>query len=216
MKTKTSLKVFVLAVLLAGLLIPFMPARAADGVTIPAFSDFVTTVTNGQVGVVRGVYVPNVMAYRVVTQSADNPGFVSQTAGVVTQFSMAEQYNVTGLLAHKNLAGASFSNLVVGQEIRIVFGDGRVAIYMVSQAIRLQALQPLSENSDFLDLSTNSTYSAGAIFKMFYQGGDHVTFQTCILRDGNSSWGRLFVTAVPAAFVYNYATRSMVLHEKSK
>jgi len=24
-----------------------------------------------------------------------------------------------------------------------------------------------------------------------------VTFQTCILQDGNSSWGRLFITAVP-------------------
>ena len=214
MKTKTSLKVFVLVVLLAGLLIPFMPARAAEGVMLPTFSDFVTTVTNGQAGVVRGVYVSNVMAYRVVTQSADNPGFVSQKAGVVTQFSMAEQYNVTGLLAHNNLAGASFSNLVVGQEIRIIYGDGRVATYMVNQVARFQALQPNSDDSDFVDLSSNVTYSAQTVFAMFYHGGDHVTFQTCIQQNGNASWGRLFVTAVPASLAYNPETHTVKFQPK--
>jgi len=215
-KTKITFKVFILVVLLAGLLIPFKPARAAESVVLPKFSDFVTLVMNGQADVVRGVFVSGVMADRVVAQSAGNPGYVSRSNGTVTQFSMAVRYQVIGLLAHNDLAGISFPNLVVGQEIRIIYGDGRVAIYMVNQAVRLQALQPLSENSDFLDLSTDNIYSAGAVFKMFYQGGDHVTFQTCILQDGNPSWGRLFVTAVPASFVYNYATRTMVLHEKNK
>ena len=168
-RTKIAFKVFILVALLAGLLIPFKPACAAESVALPTFPDFVTMVMNGQAEVVRGVYVPGVMADRVVTQSAGNPGYVSRLAGTVTQFNMAARYQVIGLLAHNDLAGVSFSNLVVGQEIRIVYGDGRVAIYMVDQAIRFQALQPLSENSDFLDLSSKSTYSAQAIFKMFYQ-----------------------------------------------
>jgi hypothetical protein len=211
-KTKITFKAIILVALLAGLLIPFMPARAAESVALPAFPDFVTMMTNGQADVVRGVYVPGVMAYRVVTQPAGNPGYVSRSEGTVTQFSMAARYKVTGLLAHNYLAGVSFSNLVVGQEIRIVYGDGRVATYMVNQVTRFQALQPSIENSDYVDLGTNSTYSTQAIFKMFYQGGDHVTFQTCILRDGNMSWGRLFVTATPASFVYNYETSAMELH----
>ncbi len=32
---------------------------------------------------------------------------------------------------------------------------------------------------------------------MFYTGAGHVTFQTCIIKDGNPSWGRFFVTAIP-------------------
>jgi hypothetical protein len=211
-KTKITFKAIILVVLLAGLLIPFMPVQAAESKALPAFPDFVTMVTNGQADVVRGVYVPGVMAYRVVTQSVDNPGYVSKSEGTVTQFSMAARYKVVGLLAHNYLAGASFSNLVVGQEICIVYGDGRVVTYMVNQVARFQALQPSSENSDFVDLNSNSTYSTQAIFKMFYQGGDHVTFQTCISRDGNMSWGRLFVTAVPASFAYNYETRSIELY----
>jgi hypothetical protein len=197
MKTKKMFKVFVLVVLLTGLLIPFMSARAAENTALSAFPEFVKMVTNGRADIVRGVYVPGVMAYQVVEQPADNPGYVSRSAGAVTQFSMAARYQVIGLLAHNNLAGKSFSNLVAGQEIRIVYGDGRVVIYTVNKVTRFQALQPSNENSDFVDLNTRGTYSAQAIFKMFYQGGDHVTFQTCISRDGNTSWGRLFVTATP-------------------
>ena len=212
MKTKISFKVIILVALLAGLLIPFKPARAAESKTLQPFPDFVTMVTNGQADVVRGVYVPGVLADRVVAQPAANPGYVSKLDGTVTRFDMAARYKVIGLLAHNNLAGVSFSNLAVGQEIRIIYGDGRVAIYLINQVARFQALQPFSENSDFLDLNTNSTYSAGAIFKMFYQGGDHVIFQTCISQDGNSSWGRLFVTAAPASYAYNNETHSMGLH----
>jgi hypothetical protein len=215
-KTKITFKAFVLVLLLAGLLIPFMPASASESKALQTFPDFVSMVTNGQADVVQGVYVPGVLAYRVVTQPVDNPGYVSMSDGVVTQFGMATRYKVIALLAHNNLAGVSFTNLVVGQEIRIVYGDGRVAIYIVNQVARFQALQPFSENSDFLDLSSNSTYSTQTIFKMFYQGGDHVTFQTCILRDGNASWGRLFVTAVPALFAYNSETRTIDLNKGSR
>jgi hypothetical protein len=41
--------------------------------------------------------------------------------------------------------------------------------------------------------------TARQVFKRVYAGERHVTFQTCIERLGNRSWGRLFVLAVPAA-----------------
>jgi hypothetical protein len=35
------------------------------------------------------------------------------------------------------------------------------------------------------------------MFKRVYFGDRHVTFQTCIEKDGALSWGRLFIIAVP-------------------
>jgi hypothetical protein len=35
------------------------------------------------------------------------------------------------------------------------------------------------------------------MFKRVYFGDRHLTFQTCIAKDGEASWGRLFVIAVP-------------------
>ena len=35
------------------------------------------------------------------------------------------------------------------------------------------------------------------VFTKMYTGGDRVTFQTCIVVDGNTSWGLLFVIALP-------------------
>jgi len=204
-------KAFVFVVLLVGLLIPFAPVDAAGKATLPTFSDFITTVTNGQADTVQGVYVPGVFAYRVVAQPASDPAYISTLDGAVTQFSMAARYHVIGLVAHNNLAGASFSNLALGQEVFIVYGDGHVATYQVNQIARFRALQPSKVDSSFVDLSTNVTYFPGSIFKMFYQGDNHVTFQTCIAQDGNASWGRLFVTAVPVVSAYDSETRSVAL-----
>jgi hypothetical protein len=54
---------------------------------------------------------------------------------------------------------------------------------------------------------------------MFYNGAAHVTFQTCILQDGNSSWGRLFVTAIPVSSIHLREFQTLTLqtkHEISK
>ncbi len=184
--------------LLTGLVFPLQPAAAtvtAEG--IPTFAQFVISVRTGQAGVITGVYVPGLFAYPVVAQPANDPGYVSTEEDVLTHFSMPDAFNVIGLLAHNNLAGASFADLSVGQEIRVVYGDGRVDYYQVTQAARFQALQPTNPNSTFFDSTTDKYYSAVDIFKMFYTGLPHLTFQTCIARGGEASWGRLFITAVP-------------------
>ena len=49
---------------------------------------------------------------------------------------------------------------------------------------------------------------------MFYDGDAHVTFQTCILQDGNSSWGRLFVTAIPVSPIYLRGFQALTLQTK--
>jgi len=181
------------------ILLPVRSASAAEKGNPQAFSGFIASVVNGQAKEVRGVYVPGILALRVLQQPQGDPGLVLRVDGVATQFRLAARNRVIGLLAHNDLAGAAFSGLKIGQEVRIVYGDGRVAYYQINRLARFQAFQPGSRKENYVDLNSNATYSAQEIFSMFYDGAAHVTFQTCILRDGNSSWGRLFVTAVPVS-----------------
>lgn len=165
--------------------------------SLPNFSDFSKTVQNGEASALRGVYVPDVLALPVVQQPAGNAGYVSNDEGKITQFSMASQFGNVGLLAHNHLSGKSFSQLVVGKEVRLVYGNGKVEYFVITEVLRYQALQPNSPYSSFLNLTNNETLTAEQMFKRVYFGDRHVTFQTCIAKDGSSSWGRLFVIAVP-------------------
>jgi hypothetical protein len=167
---------------------------------LPDYKNFVEIVRNGEKGVLRGVYVPGVLALPIVQQPVGNPGFVSQKNDEITQFNMAAEAGVTGLLAHNYLSGAIFSNLSTGQEVRLVYGDGSVEYFVIGQILEYQALQPYSPTSEFRDLETNITISAEQLFGKVYRGERHVTFQTCIDANGNSSWGRLFVIAQPKLF----------------
>jgi len=199
MKNKHFQKTFLVFALLICLMIPSLSASAAEGASLPAFSGFVVAVSDGQAKVVRGVYVPGTLALRVMQQPADDPELVFREDGVATQFRMAASNHVIGLLAHNDLAGASFSGMKIGQEVRIIYGDGRVEYYTVDRLAQFQVLQSGSQAEDYLDLNSKLNYTAQDIFTMFYDGAAHVTFQTCIFQDGSSSWGRLFVTAIPAS-----------------
>jgi hypothetical protein len=166
-------------------------------VPLPNFNDFSKTVQNGKADILSGVYVQNVMALPVVQQPAGNAGYVSTNDGQVTQFAMASQFGNIGLLAHNYLSGNTFSQLAVGQEVRLVYGDGKVEYFIVKEVLQYQALQPNSPWSSFRDFKDNTELTAEQMFKRVYAGDRHVTFQTCIFADGISSWGRLFVVAVP-------------------
>jgi hypothetical protein len=104
-----------------------------------------------------------------------------------------------GLLAHNNLSGRLFSKLAVGQEVRLVYGDGKVEYFVIKQISKYQALQPTSPYSSFRDLTNDEKLTAEQLFNKVYRGDRHVTFQTCIEASGNLSWGRLFVVAQPRA-----------------
>jgi hypothetical protein len=159
--------------------------------------DFRTGLNNGSAQLIRGVYVQDVMALRVVQQPADQPAFVSATQGTVTQFAMATNSGITGLLAHNFASGKLFSNLAVGNKVDVVYGDGSVKSYVVSKVLRFQALQPTSPSSNFVNLDTGENLTASGLFSQVYSGSHHVTFQTCIQEGAVDSWGRLFVVAEP-------------------
>lgn len=196
--TRTACRLsFLLAIFLSVLCNPIKTQALGSVATLPTFADFSKSIQNGDAKTLRGVYVADVLAQPVVQQPAGSPGYVSGSDGVVTQFSMASQYGNIGLLAHNHLSGRFFSQLTIGQEVRLVYGDGKTEVFVISEILQFQALQPTSPYSSFRNLSKEETLTAEQMFKRVYFGDRHVTFQTCINAHGNNSWGRLFVIAVP-------------------
>lgn len=163
----------------------------------PAFRRFVRKVADGQAGVIRGVYVDETLALRVLQQPEDNAAFVSNESGTATQFRSAANYGITGLLAHNYLSGRLFYNLVPGQEIRVVFGDASFQRFKIESFHRFQKLTPSSLQSDFIDLSTGEKMTTGQVFNQFYKGDGHLTLQTCLAAKGISNWGLTFIIATP-------------------
>jgi len=195
-KTRTTLNISIFLAIFVSFFFNPISALAMAGSTL-SFTEFSQSVQNGQADVLTGVYVSDVMALPVVQQPYGNAGYVSNNDGEVTQFRMASQFGNVGILAHNHLSGKAFSELTVGQEVRLVNGDGSVEYFVISEVLRYQALQPSSPYSSFKNLDKEETLSAEGMFKRVYFGDRHVTFQTCIDAEGNASWGRLFVIAIP-------------------
>jgi hypothetical protein len=191
------LRASLLLLILASLWLNPAPALAMGSVAQPTLAEFSKSVQNGQKDLLRGVYVENVLALPIVQQPASNAGYVSNNDGEATQFRMAAKYGTIGLLAHNHLSGKTFSRLTIGQEVRLVYGDGRVETFVVIEVLEYQALQPTSPYSSFKNLKKDETLTAEQMFKRVYFGDRHITFQTCIEANGDLSWGRLFVIAVP-------------------
>jgi hypothetical protein len=164
---------------------------------LPLLNVFISQVKNGRSDQLRGVYIPEILAAPVVQQPAGNNGFVSPRPNIVTQFGLASEFGSTGLLAHNNLAGASFSQLEADQRIYLIYGDGQIETFVVTKILRYQALEPNSTSSQFIDLSTNDTLKASDVFSKVYNRQGQVIFQTCISAGTELSWGRLFVIAEP-------------------
>ena len=170
--------------------------RANDG--LPTLYDFVRELKNGNSQDLVGLYVPGIMAYSVAQQPNDQPGFVLNQPGYVTQFRLANQYGTIGLLAHNNLAGESFFFLKQSQEVILVFGDGSLKYYLLTDFKYFQALSPNSPYSDFIEINhPNSELSVEQLFGEIYNQGDRLVLQTCIEANGQASWGRFFVIGSP-------------------
>ncbi|HWQ84189.1 MAG TPA: hypothetical protein VN363_06455, partial [Anaerolineales bacterium] len=148
-------------------------------------------------GTVRGVYLAGGFALPIIQQPEDKPAYVSNRTGLVTQFNAPSNYGVTGLLAHNYLAGEEFYKLRTGQEVALIYGDSLIKRYQVARIDTFQKLTPSRLKSDYLELSTGRRLSTSQMFKRFYRGDEHLTFQTCLEKDGLLNWGLLLVTAVP-------------------
>jgi len=187
------LSFFVALIIVFGILPP-APVQAAASTT--SLDTFAASLNKSDSSQLVGVFVKNVMAVKVVPQSSAT--YVSTSSGTVTQFGMAGQYGSIGLLAHNYLSGASFSKLGSGTEIVLVYGDGSTKKYQVSAVKKYQALSPTDPYSNFVNVDNpDTTLSSTDVFNETYGSGGLV-LQTCISKNGNSSWGRLFIIASPA------------------
>jgi|SRR5687768_4621050 len=180
------------------------------GNILPDFADFAQPVGDSDANALSGVYVPDVLALPVIQQPPGNAGYVSNKDDQATQFALASQFGSVGLLAHNYLSGRFFSELTVGQEVRLVYGNGIVEYFVITEILRYQALEPNSELSSFRNLDRSEVLSADQMFKRVYAGERHVTFQTCIEANGTVSWGRLFVVAKPKQFSFDHLVEQIL------
>lgn len=164
----------------------------------PGLGDFAFRLVNGDPQTVVGIYVEDLFALPVTQQPTDQPAYVSDQQDLLTQFRMAANNGVIGILAHNFLSGSYFFHLNEGDEIVVIFGDGTAELYHVSHSESFQALDPANPQSDFISLngSDQAEITSSELFQRVYSTNGSLVFQTCIETNGISSWGRLFITAV--------------------
>lgn len=211
---KKNILAIALLTLLLSVLLP-KPAFALEDSNAPTnLPTFIQSIRNGNAANLSGIYVSNVMAFPIIQQPMGNPGFVSSEANTLTQFSMATEVGNLGLLAHNHLAGANFSQMIKGDIIVLVYGDGHTQSFQITEILQYQALSPNSPYSDFKDLATGKILNVEQLFNKVYRGDFHVTLQTCIEQGGNPSWGRLFIVAQPVVNtrVNNYRSTSIFMN----
>jgi hypothetical protein len=199
-KLKFASVFFIMALVFA--MLPATPTHAASVVAASrraSLEEFAASLKKSDSSQLVGVYVANNLAVAVIQQPSGNAGYVSSRSNTLTQFSLATKYGSIGLLAHNYLSGGSFSKIGVGTEIALVYGDGSVKKYQVNSVKKFQALSPTDPYSNFISLDNpDKTLSSTDLFNQTYGDGGLV-LQTCISKDGNPSWGRLFIMASPAS-----------------
>jgi hypothetical protein len=161
-------------------------------------SNFITAADVIEEDQIVGVVATGVFALPVVQQPVDKPWFVSSTSDTITQFGLASEYGSLGFLAHNTLAGSVFYELQIGQEVRVILGDGDSQRYIVSEILSYQALDPNSPYSVFRPLDgRGKDLTSTDLFNLIYAVPNRVVFQTCLEKNGDHNWGRYFVIAYP-------------------
>jgi hypothetical protein len=195
-------------ILLVAFTLPQPAAADGDQSILPSLPSFIATVRDGNPDALRGIYVASVMATPVMQQPVGNPWFISSEPNPVTQFSVASEVGNIGLLAHNYLAGEYFQNITENDTIVLIYGDGRTHSFKVTSIQHYQAGDPLNPWSTFKDLNSGEALTAEQLFNKVYRGEFHVTLQTCIEQDGNESWGRLFIIAVPIDVLSDFTKKT--------
>jgi len=143
------------------------------------------------------VKAEGVFSLPVVQQPANNPGYVASLPSTLTQFALAGRYGTTALMAHNHQAGAEFFKLQPGDRVDLQLKNHGKESYWVTSIRTFQAVNPTSPYSDFIDLENGNRLSASELFLAVYGPGDRLVFQTCLAKNGDQSWGRYFVIALP-------------------
>ena len=153
---------------------------------------------DGRVGVPRELNLEDLVTLQIIQQPAGNTNFVSSYQNYVTEFQAAAYFGTIGLLAHNYLAGQYFLRLSPGQVIELVYDNGEIESFIVTQIQQYQAISPNSPTSDFIDTASGEYFTARQLFRKMYKNQTgHLVLQTCIAVGENPTWGRIFIIAEP-------------------
>ena len=174
-----------------------IPGGSAVVQNTQKLEEFKEKIKDGNTNNLRGVYAHEKLQLSVVDQPSGQVGYISSDPGTATLFSQAELFDAIGLLAHNYLSGEDFFSLEIGEEIQLIYGDGSHQEFIVREIHRYEAVDPNNIRSKFIDLSTGEKLTAPQLVMRMYGTEGNLTLQTCIEKDGNLEWGRLFVVAEP-------------------
>lgn len=161
---------------------------------IPPFSEFRESVKDGT-DRLSGLWVEGLLASPITQPLKNFDGYISSDSNTLTQFMLPEARTGTNaLLAHNYLAGGTFSKLSYGDRLLLVNGTSKVKIFEVSGLLKFQALTQKSPTSEFVNLASDERHTAREVFETVYdQNPSTLVLQTCIAKNGDLNWGRLFV-----------------------
>ena len=125
---------------------------------------------------------------------------VTSDPQAVTFYNLAyEVYGTPGILAHADLAGAAFFELDEGDKVTLTYTDN-VEVFSVMDIRQYRATAPADIWSGFVNLESGVSHGSEELGHIMYDSGNALVLQTCIERDGNENWGRLFVILEPVRY----------------
>lgn len=155
---------------------------SSDDLTLPKLEEFRRSVRNGHSDQLLGIWVEDVLAFRVSPGTHSNAPSTRNTAAV---YSWADEHGVTALLIHNYLGGTRLYRLNPGVKIAAIYGDGGVDWYVVRNGTWYETRN--YSHSGFrgpfriwscgecdFDLSVQD------IRQRHYSGTPHLAFQTCV------------------------------------
>jgi hypothetical protein len=148
-----------------------------------------------QLAAIRKIGLKPGKEFEIVDQPSGKAAYVSEKSDALTNFQLPLKYGNYGFIAHNYLAGKEFSQLRIGDILTAEDKQGTTRKYRITRIEKFQALDPKSPRSKFVDLSSNKTLTADEVFKRVYTGDHRLVLQTCISKDGNHEWGRMFIIA---------------------
>ncbi len=141
------------------------------------------------------IILPNKICLRIIQQPKNKDEFVSPIVGCVTQFRKPNLYGCLGILAHNYSSGKHFSDLKIEEIVEYIKDDKTKNFYKINKIEKYQALSPKNTKSQFINLETNQKLSYNQLFTKMFTKKNTMVFMTCIQKEEEMSWGRLFVMA---------------------
>lgn len=155
---------------------------------------FIKSVVNGKSDDIVGLWLPGYVGLIVEKQPEGQPGYLSDSPGVVTRFQLADEFGSIGLLAHAHQAGIVFHTLLEGQTVSLIYGDGIEVEYRIEEIRQYQALDSGIPQSDFISvLPDGKRISQEELFYAVYAHPGRLVLQTCIIKEKDNLWGRKFI-----------------------